>query len=92
MILTTTYPNNSVLLKYKSISVINEFYSDDNSIIYAKITKFTQKKSIYSYPCDLSSLNIFQVSNLSNDSDCTIGQDSYIVQENFILLPAYKQT
>lgn len=60
MILSCSEPNNAVLTLDKSVAEIEQIYKIEDSI-RLKIKRYLTKDSIFSYPCDSSELNMWQV-------------------------------
>lgn len=64
MVLSTTSPNSTILLKDGNVAEICEFVSQSSGIV-VKIKKYAKKVALFQTPCDSGLLNIWEVNNLS---------------------------
>lgn len=87
MILSTTHPNNTVLLQDGSIAQICEFNSEDSKTFFVKVNKFSRKESVFTSPCDSGFLNCWEVNHISSMSTVlslqSIRQKCIKFQQNF---------
>ncbi|KAL7291243.1 hypothetical protein TKK_0014852 [Trichogramma kaykai] len=60
--LSIKHPNNTVLLKNKSVVKIIEMFHNDNSVIL-KVVKYKGKSSAFKQPCDSAFLDIYEISD-----------------------------
>lgn len=64
MILSHSCLNNTVFLQDRSIAEIVKIYKYNDNI-RVQVRRYLRKESMFNYPCDSSSLNMWQVSRLS---------------------------
>lgn len=65
MILSSSHPNNTVLLKDWSVAVISQFICD-SSEIQVEVKKYLRKNALFQSPCDSELFNIWEVDHLSS--------------------------
>ncbi|XP_016843693.2 uncharacterized protein LOC103316575 isoform X1 [Nasonia vitripennis] len=66
MILSSAHPNNTVLLRDKSVAEICQFNCTED-VVSIEVKKYLKKESLFHHPCDSSTLNIWQ-----NQSTCVL--------------------